>query len=618
MRSPGRPAAPSRPTSLAWGALAALLAACGGTTEPPPPPPTCDVPATVTADQAWQLYGPSDWNPACATLTVRAPALATDERLALVLVNAGGPDNTTATVGLTGTLAFAAADATPVAREAPGPLAVSVPLADPAPYDRAPLEAGHALVVERRRAATAAWLADGAPRPAAPATRRQAATAAAEPAIGEPRANGGFCVYSFTTNATTRRAATLRWITPHALFYVADDVWTGFQRVLAARPDLWTTLESYLEGTVDATRNPTGEKRIVPALHEAFGPETDVDQNGRLIFLFADLGRDPASGGFTVGYFDGTDVVRPLDTTAGCTNGASNGADMLYLLDPCTFNKNGITPTPATCTGAGGFPYATVLDQEVPGTMAHELQHDVMFNARCVAGSLASCPLIDDFDGDLWLNEGLSMVSEDFSGFGLHGSSERSRVGVYLSCKKPSSTALCHRDVSLTTWPAGGAGDPFGHYGGSHAFLRWHLDQAADPAAVSRALVGSAQPSRAAFAAASGVPFEEGFARFATAALFSGEDALFASYPQKPSPDWSFAPLPAPWAPLHVAVGKVGYTTLPRPGGAAFAASLRADGWGSLVTGRGTGTDATLTITSSAAVKPRAAVVRFKGSLLQP
>lgn len=625
---------------LAGGALAVLLlAACGGSD--PAPPAVCVAPADVTVDAAtsWKLFGPDDWNPACATLTVHAPALAADERLALVLVNAGGLDTATPSITLAGTLAFSAADGAPVASLAPPPLDAPSALASlapaEAPYDRSAIEAGHALVVARRQASSRAMLAVEASLPGRAQSRILAVGAncpVTDPEVGTKR---NFCVDKLTGSqrSSEARTATLQHVTPNALFYVTDDVWPAVRSVLLGRvtnpADLWLDFEDYFEGTSKGTRNLAGLKRIRDALHQSFGQESDYDANCRVTFLFANLTKDfPAgSSSIVVGFFDPWDLQAPdpglQDTVPTCTGSSttgavgppgSNGADMLYLLDPATF------------IGKTGRSASDVLDGELPGTMAHELQHNVIENTRCRPSRTSACQGLDDPAGDLWLNEGLSMVSEDFAGFGLNTTAGRARVGVYLSCRKPSPDYLCHRDASLTTWPTDAAGnstggDPYGNYGGSHAFLRWHLDQAADPSAFSRAMVASTQPSRAAFSSASGLSFEEGYARFGTAALFSGEDAMFTGYPLKPSPDWSFAAAPALWSPLHAAVGRVGYTSLPRPGtaaGAPFPTSLKKDGWGSFVTGKGRGTEATLTITSTAAVKPRVAVVRFKGNLIQP
>jgi hypothetical protein len=297
---------------------------------------------------------------------------------------------------------------------------------------------------------------------------------------------------------------------------------------------------------------------------------------------------------------------------------------MLSLLDPSTFNAY------------GGYTFDKIIDEQTPGVMAHELQHDVTYNARCLLGSAGSagCRDIEVADKDLWLNEGLSMVAEDLAGFGLHTANERKVVGGYLDCQRFPSN-LCFSSASLTVWPEDAKGnplgDPVGHYGGSHAFLRWLLDQAGDGCvtgaggcARSLALVGSSLGSRATVAAASGLTFDETYARYATGALFSGEDPLFTGYPAypaaTPAPLFSFAPAPAPWAPLHTAVGRVGYTSLPRAAAptSPFVTTLRNDGWNAFVTGVGQGSEVTLTVTSTASVKPRLAVVRFKGSLTHP
>jgi len=101
--------------------------------------------------------------------------------------------------------------------------------------------------------------------------------------------------------------------------------------------------------------------------------------------------------------------------------------------------------------------------------------------------------------------------------------------------------------------------------------------------------------------------------------MVSGEDALFTSYPVRPAPDFSFA-AGVPWSPLRTTVGKVLYTSLPRPGDptAPFTTSLMGDGWGAYVTSKGTGADVTLTLGSTAGVKPRAVVMRLKGDLPLP
>ncbi|MGE5049577.1 MAG: hypothetical protein ACM3PC_13450, partial [Deltaproteobacteria bacterium] len=56
--------------------------------------------------EGWQFFAP--WDFRGGTLTVRYPALAADERLGILLVNAGGPDDAQASVAVDGVAATAA------------------------------------------------------------------------------------------------------------------------------------------------------------------------------------------------------------------------------------------------------------------------------------------------------------------------------------------------------------------------------------------------------------------------------------------------------------------------------------------------------------------------------
>ncbi|HET9553642.1 MAG TPA: hypothetical protein VFP50_11805, partial [Anaeromyxobacteraceae bacterium] len=382
---------------------------------------------------------------------------------------------------------------------------------------------------------------------------------------------------------TERKTATLQHVSAHALYYVVNEVQPGFDAAAAALggtvdSTIWAPLETDYEGTGG----------ILAKLGQYFGAETDVDGNGRMIFLFANLGAlgTTAKSGFPVGYFDSKDVIFPQDTTAGCTAPGnaqgSNGADILYLLDIGTFHDH-------------SYPYATIVGAEYPGTMAHELQHNVNFNVKCWAPVHAT-PAQSCLVEDTWVNEGLSMVSEDLAGYGLATQSERDRLGQYFGT---------YQGWSMTVWQS----DAIGNYGGAHAFMRYWLDQKGS--AFTTALVTSRLAGSANLQAATGVTFEESLSRFAGAALFSGES--FA--PTTPTAgEWQYASgVNIPWSPLHIALGYVNYT--PLTAGVAATPSLRTDGWATLMTGVGSGGTATLTVTSGEAVKPTALVVKFSGSL---
>jgi hypothetical protein len=262
-----------------------------------------------------------------------------------------------------------------------------------------------------------------------------------------------------------------------------------------------------------------------------------------------------------------------------------------------------------------GYPIDAVVDAELPAVMAHELQHDALFNVRCLKnGPTARCSASGDASasGDLWLNEGLSMVSEDVAGFGMNTSSGRQRVGAYLTCADPTRHT-CHESASMTAWPS--PGDPYGNYGAVHAFLRWHVDQkakvsAAAAAAMTRALESATVDSRRAVAAASGLSFEEGAARFASATLFSGWSA-------DPALDLDFAP-GTPWSPWHGTGATMAWPSYDPLGANPVTLSLRTDAWTAYQTGLGSGADATVTLESTGAARPTLVVARVKKALGTP
>jgi hypothetical protein len=273
---------------------------------------------------------------------------------------------------------------------------------------------------------------------------------AAASAVGETRS---FChgVYDGTTLLSQRRTATLRHVTAEAEFWVTDEAWNG-------NPSAVPPVPSFPEaaggdaGAFLAALGSTYAGGVLPALGTYFGPESDEDGNGKMLFLFADLG-GAYNGGFVVGYFDRPDVVYAPDTSAGCTGTGSNGADLLYLTDPATWLQNSASATAAS-----------LRDQSYPGVMAHELQHNVNFNVRCLQRVCTASP-----GEETWLNEGLSMVSEDVAGYGLNTPTGRTAAGRYLSGWNGES----YQDYSLTYWEA----SAIGNYEGVHLFNRYWLDQ---------------------------------------------------------------------------------------------------------------------------------------------
>ncbi len=564
---------------------------------------------------AWQLFAPGDY--LGGTLTVGFPAVATGERLAVLLLNAGGTEGGLATVRTVGTgnPSFSVAPSSPLLAMAAGTGMAGPAARTGESIDRSGAMAGEALVSAWREE-TIARLRDGRLQRAAPRSPTGAPLAATAAAATLP-ATRFFCQgqYSGTVFTQLWRSATLAYQTPqgHAAFYYADEVKPGIDKALLSRPDFFISLGAAYES------------KILPALNTFFGPESDVDQNGLVIFLFGNLGKNSANA-FPVGYFWPGDIELPQATSFTCPrNKAGNLADMLYLLDPGSFTTNW-DPT--------GASYATVLDTivngEYPSTMAHELQHDVNYNTRCPAG--AACGQ----DEEVWLNEGLSMLSETVAGYGLHDSSSRASVRVYQGELDAVSGLPYYRAFSLTGWE----GSPYGNYAGVQAYMQYLLDHASP--AMTRALENKWLAGKANIEAATGVPWELGFARWATAMVVSNEDQaeprgnagnITSAGNQLASPEFNYlgsnypgAPPSGDYVPWH---HYTGYCTLsgvryPKQRTAYVAylplvststVSLRRDGWTAFATGAGSGGTAAITVRSAASQPPHVVVVKYTGLL---
>ncbi len=583
-------------------AAALSLAACGGGggTTFTPPADGCDGSGLTTAPGV-RCFNPSQFSG--NTLAVQVPTLGATERVAVLVVNAGGSDNKTGnpttSVAVSGTGAAPALIASPAPALAPALVAGGAAAASLADRHRGMQEAHEAL-----RRWDRARLAALPPEPLTAAPAPVSAAAAMTPAdVGT--ATRSFCHAQYSLNVNTGAtiismvpaSATLRAVSPggKAQFWVTDAAWNGAPAsgTTPAIPSLTATLADG-GSTPAAFFQAVGsayDGAITTALNTYFGAQSDYDGNGQMMFVFADLGS--VGDAFVAGYFTAGDL-RPLDASADCSGSASNAADVLFLTDPTTFvSKN--------------FPVADLRDVEYPGTMAHELQHDVNWNERC---RLTRLPICNTFQSDDdWVNEGLSMVSEDAAGYGLATSltdSEFVRVGKYLRE---------YRDYSLTRWES----DPVGNYGGVHAFMRYWLDQ--EGPTFTRRVVTSGKTGTLGVAAVLGRPFSAAMLRFTNAAVFSGE---------------TFSPLPAldyaagaAWSPLHQKLkwdrplpaggtvrddAYVDYTPLPVPVGTPFP-HLRQDGWGAFLTGTGSGAAATVTVTSTALLKPHVLVITFTGTL---
>jgi hypothetical protein len=195
-----------------------------------------------------------------------------------------------------------------------------------------------------------------------------------EPAaqVGEKRE---FTVLN-SENQFDRVTARIQYITDHSLVYLDEDapVAGGYTSADIAR-----LAEQF-------------EIPIRPTVTEAFGSESDLDGNGRVVILLTPAVNrltPEGSESYVGGFFFGLDL---LEGRSG-----SNEGEIFYAA----------VPDP---TGLHGpiLPRSTLL-YTIPAVLAHEFEHMVHFNQRIlIAGAEAQ--------EALWLSEALAQMAEDLVG----------------------------------------------------------------------------------------------------------------------------------------------------------------------------------------------------------
>ena len=144
-----------------------------------------------------------------------------------------------------------------------------------------------------------------------------------------------------------------------------------------------------------------------PTVTRAFGQESDVDGNGRVVLLLTPgVNRltAPEYEGFVGGFFFGLDLLK------GRTG--SNEAEIIY----------GLVPDP---TGREGPVLSRALVMEtLPPVLAHEFQHMIHFNQRILVGGASS-------QEALWLSEALAQMAEDLVGMAFAQAGRSHRAYLY-------------------------------------------------------------------------------------------------------------------------------------------------------------------------------------------
>lgn len=163
----------------------------------------------------------------------------------------------------------------------------------------------------------------------------------------------------------------------------------------------------------------------------AFGEETDIDSNGRVIVLMTatvnalNTEQSVEAGGVLSGFFFGIDLLfHPT------FNPFSNDAEIFYALVPDPNKQFG-------AASIGGDEVAGFLD----GVLAHEFQHMINAGLRLDSGA--------DFE-TVWLDEGLSHYAETLNGVTFDGTTDlQNSLRSALWLQKPYAHSVVANDDNL-------------------------------------------------------------------------------------------------------------------------------------------------------------------------
>ncbi len=177
------------------------------------------------------------------------------------------------------------------------------------------------------------------------------------------------------------------------------DATPRFSAVAAALAFEGATVLLYLDTVANAAFAPAElaalgqllDGQLIPAMHGQFGRGSDIDANGRVVFLLTPTvnamvtAAECATSGFVRGFFYGHDLTSDAPT--------SNRGEVFYAYVP--------DPTGRWSCAHGK---SDVLANLAP-TFMHELQHMISFGEHAIArGGPSEEP---------WLNEGLSHIAEE-------------------------------------------------------------------------------------------------------------------------------------------------------------------------------------------------------------
>ncbi|UTC90352.1 hypothetical protein E4N80_06370 [Treponema denticola] len=183
------------------------------------------------------------------------------------------------------------------------------------------------------------------------------------------------------------------------------------------------------------------ENIILDRVLKIFGKAADIDKNGKITIIFTQTINDEKKA---LGFFNPADFFKNnKDKNSVLYNPSSNEADIIYAAIP------------------SGNPSDNYYYKAIAATIGHELTHAVSFTAktysRIIEGNLEAGRM------DVFLDEGLSHLSENLIGYGFSGGNIKF-FNKFL--KDTTAYSFCKNS-------AAGLSDSAGQRGAMTLFLSW-------------------------------------------------------------------------------------------------------------------------------------------------
>lgn len=194
---------------------------------------------------------------------------------------------------------------------------------------------------------------------------------------------------------------------------------TGRVAAVSARTIIVSDLANPSGGFTDAeyqTFASSFDASIYATTTQAFGEPSDIDGNGRAIVIFTRAVNEltPAAVNYVIGgFFFARDLFPKAASATQQACGSSNEGEMFYML----------APDSAGSINGNARSKSYVLNG-TSATLAHELQHLINASRRLFVVKT------ENFDEEVWLNEGLSHISEELYFYQQSGLTSRRNIGI--------------------------------------------------------------------------------------------------------------------------------------------------------------------------------------------